>query len=149
MVEKTIAMTGTRQMETLTVTQLEHFARCLSLYKEQGFGVFRHGDCVGADEKGHQIAVSLGYRVYIHPPTQPTHRAFCESLFVVQPAEYLFRNQAMVNQCDVLLALPKLNREQKRSGTWMTIRMARKINLPIVIFYPDGHIVKENHTQLF
>ncbi len=149
MPQNTIAMTGTRKTETLTDKQLAHFKKCLATSKEQGFDVFRHGDCVGADEKGHHIAVSLGYSVRIHPPTDPKYRAFCSSPFVAPALSYQDRNQAMVNNCDMLLALPKSNQEVQRSGTWMTIRMARKINLPIIIFYPDGRIVKENHTQLF
>ncbi len=149
MTNKTIAMTGTRKINKLTDVQLENFGNYLALYKTEGFGVFRHGDCVGADEKGHHIAVSLGYSVRIHPPKDSTYRAFCSSDFVAPELIYKDRNQAMVNNCDMLLALPKGNREEQRSGTWMTIRMARRINLPIVIFYPDGRIVKENHTHLF
>lgn len=34
--------------------------------------------------------------------------------------------------------------EQLRSGTWSTIRYARRVDIPRVIVYPDGSIVKEN-----
>jgi hypothetical protein len=50
------------------------------------------------------------------------------------------RNAAIVDGCDVLLAFPLHNEDHgqsKRSGTWMTIRMARKAGKPIVLTVLD------------
>lgn len=46
------------------------------------------------------------------------------------------RNAAILDHSDVLLAFPLHNEEHgqsKRSGTWMTIRMARKRGMPVVL----------------
>jgi len=50
----------------------------------------------------------------------------------------LKRNKEIVDECDVLWAFPKLREEELRSGTWATIRYARKKKKPIIIIYPDG-----------
>lgn len=39
---------------------------------------FHHGDCIGADEQAHEIAKALGIPVAIHPPINPSKRAFCK-----------------------------------------------------------------------
>ena len=145
----TIAMTGTSKGHLLTEHQCHQFKEHLQTLWTQGFIHFRHGDCVGADALGHQYASEVGYSIIIHPPNKSRLRAFCQSHNILPEQEYRERNQAMVNGCDLLLALPNRNKEVNRSGTWMTVRMARRANLPIVIFYPDGRVVKENQNLLF
>jgi len=47
-----------------------------------------------------------------------------------------------VNECDVLIAAPGEFVERKRgSGTWGTVRYARKLGRPLVIIWPDGVVV--------
>ena len=36
-----------------------------------------HGDCIGADDQIDQIGRELGLTIYIHPPTNPSKRAWC------------------------------------------------------------------------
>jgi hypothetical protein len=38
----------------------------------------------------------------------------------------------------VVIACPFERTEQQRSGTWATVRMARKAGKPLVIVYPQG-----------
>jgi hypothetical protein len=53
----------------------------------------------------------------------------------------LTRNQKIVTDCDVLIACPKaMQEEQRGSGTWMTIRYARKVEKRYVVIYPSGEL---------
>lgn len=51
----------------------------------------------------------------------------------------LERNRTIVDECEVLVACPA-GPEVTRSGTWSTIRYARRIGRPVVIIYPDGSV---------
>lgn len=51
---------------------------------------------------------------------------------------YLARDSAMVRECDVLLAFPGSKTEVLRSGTWATIRRARKARKRILFTPLDG-----------
>ncbi len=96
-----------------------------------------HGDCVGADSQFHSLceAFSRPTRIVIHPPKDSKARAFRPSMFSRRPKDYLERNRDIVDACDVLLATPK-GKEIQRSGTWSTIRYARKLGKPIIILMP-------------
>ena len=41
-----------------------------------GVSELHHGDAMGADAFAHQIAVSLGMRIVVHPPENNRYRAF-------------------------------------------------------------------------
>src|SRR5437867_2260767 len=88
-----------------------------------------HGDCIGADAQFHDLALKCvpGVSVHIHPPIITTKRAFCRGGHYTYTAkDYLDRNVDIVMQSDELLATPKESQEEIRSGTWYTIRQARK-----------------------
>jgi len=77
-----------------------------------------------------------------HPPINPAKRAFCSLTkgdLVWPQYEYLVRNQHIVNQADVLIATPGEFKEQRRSGTWSTVRKARAKGITVHIVTPDGH----------
>jgi len=59
---------------------------------------------------------------------------------------HLDRNRPIVDSCDVLLACPH-GPEEPRSGTWATIRYARKVGRKIFVFWPDGKVTGENPQQ--
>ena len=96
-----------------------------------------HGDCVGADAQAHDTAVSLGLRIAIHPPEDGKLRAHRNHWRVApynKPKPYMERNRDIVDQSDVLVALPDdPDNEEKRSGTWATVRYARKQGVKVVI----------------
>ena len=102
---------------------------------------FHHGDCIGADAAAHTVVRRLGpeIRVVIHPPTNPQYRAFCFGDETLPEAEYLERNRVIVRSCKLLLALPS-GPEYKRSGTWSTIRFARRLRKERMICLPDGSV---------
>jgi hypothetical protein len=55
----------------------------------------------------------------------------------------LFRNKEIAERCDHLLACPAEDIEQLRSGTWATVRYARKAKKPITFIFPDGTVKEE------
>jgi len=95
-----------------------------------------HGDCVGADSDFHDICVK--YRknnpdkkltIHIFPPTDNKHRAFKNGDLIMKQKPYLRRNDDILKNSDILIACPiDKDNEILRSGTWSTIRKARKQN---------------------
>ena len=114
-----------------------------------------HGDCVGADEdfhyivKGFSAVINKLIEIHIHPPSRRDKRAFCgldDTVFIYERKDYLERNHDIVDACDVLVACPN-SKEILRSGTWATIRYARKSDKTIHIIMPDGTVVVENKKE--
>ena len=106
-----------------------------------GFAEFHHGVCVGADAEAHDlVGVYTRYTVRVlHPPEDDKKQASLvkrEGDRVEKPLPYLERNKKIVNACDILIAAPKTLTEERRSGTWATIRYASKRGVPVVILKP-------------
>lgn len=115
----------------------------LKILEQGDVGEFHHGDCVGADAEAHDIADSMDISIVIHPPTDTRHRAYKTpkgddwgDMMWLPPKPYLERNHDIVDACDKLIAAPKEDTEQLRSGTWATVRYARKVGKPVVILLP-------------
>jgi hypothetical protein len=77
-------------------------------------------------------------------------RAWCGGDVVLEPLPYLTRNQHIVKAVEtfpvrLLIAAPHQVEEVTRSGTWSTIRYARRsrVGIPIAIVQPDGTITEE------
>lgn len=98
---------------------------------------FHHGDCIGADAEAHDIAKAVGCRIVVHPPSNPRKRALKHGDEARRPLHYLDRNNAIVAETDLLVAAPKSIEEEVRSGTWYTIRRARKHSKPVHILEPS------------
>ena len=134
-----VGFTGTQR--GVTPAQFRRLCEALGAWPR---GEFHHGDCVGADASAHDIACALGYRVVIHPPTNDSKRAYCAGAAVVLPPRgYLLRNGDIVDASEVMVATPGELSEQLRSGTWATIRRARRAERPMIIIYPDGTTMRE------
>lgn len=102
---------------------------------------FHHGDCIGADAQAHAIALQEGCRIVIHPPKNHSKRAWCNrgnisGCTVLPEEEYLTRNRLIVASTDVLIAMPRTMTEEQRSGTWSTVRYARKMRKTVHILNP-------------
>jgi ribA/ribD-fused uncharacterized protein len=107
-----------------------------------------HGDCVGADCQFHQTCRERSFSVVLHPPIQQQNRAWCSGASAIRPSlGYLQRDHQIVDESDILIATPD-GIEKLRSGTWATVRYARKCNLPILIIRPDGNVSLENGGSL-
>lgn len=143
---KRIGFTGTQRGMTSSqkISIREIFVDCQDTME------LHHGDCIGADADAHAIFLDVdGELVVIHPPDVPSKRAWCRGDIhftkLLEPLPYLTRNRHIVEQTELLIGCPGEDEEQIRSGTWSTIRYARKLSVPITIIYPDGRVEKENH----
>jgi hypothetical protein len=94
---------------------------------------FHHGGCVGADAEAHEIGVACGVpQIVVHPGNDPALTAELNpsstSTFVtvLPAAPPLKRNREIVRAVDRLIAAPLTDTEVARSGTWATVRFARR-----------------------
>lgn len=144
LLEKTrcIGFTGTRR--GMTDKQKDGIAACLAFTFLPG-SEFHHGDCIGADEEAAAIANDIGYIIVAHPgfgmgkDQGSIMRAYSKhNDRVLMPETYTSRNQHIVDVADELYAAPHEATEQLRSGTWSTIRKARKKRIYVGVVGPNG-----------
>lgn len=123
-----VGVTGSRygnttaQLHTLRSWLIEHLTEIESLH---------HGCCDGFDTMVSYQAHSLGIPMEYHPPKIKTHQMVFpnggwDGVWWPEK-EYRERNTDIVNICDVLIAGPKEDVEEVRSGTWSTLRYAKSI----------------------
>jgi hypothetical protein len=144
-----IGFTGTRGWPT--DYQQKRVFELLIKFHEDGSTVFHHGDCEGSDQVAHALALRAGYTtIHMHPPTDPKFRAFCHKVeaplhtYKMSPMKpYLGRNLDIIRDTNVMISTP-MTEEVLRSGTWSTIRQARKAGRPIWIIYPDRVVVERD-----
>lgn len=144
-----LAFTGTRS--GLTAGQRLALRRVLDELHRPG-SVIHLGDAVGADAEAHRIAGEIGYVRHGHPCILRSQRAFLDYDMLECPDHPLRRNRDMVDACPleggVLVACPSGRSEMWRgSGTWATIRYARRTGLPVIFVWPDGQIQREESTD--
>lgn len=132
-----IGFTGTRF--GMTEKQKKAFEEKI---KEMYITEFHHGDCIGADKEAHNIVREQCHtaKIFVHPPNNGKLRAHCKGDFTASEKPYFVRNHEIVDACDCIIATPKENHEICRSGTWATIRYAKKNNKKTLIIYPSGYI---------
>lgn len=128
-----VGFTGTRQGMS------EHQKRALRMAMEAATldgieNCLHHGDCKGADAEAHAIAVDLGWDIVIHPPVKRIMRAYCgDGAIILPPMNYLERDQEIVRTSNFIFAAPKSDTEERRSGTWYTVRYARKMGKRVIL----------------
>lgn len=128
-----VGFTGTQMgMSKRQKTRVRELLRSLSPSK------IIHGDCIGADAQTHDMAEDLGIDIAIKPCTIRNKRAFKSANSVAKPEDPLERNKKIVEESDLVIACPKELKSTLRSGTWSTIRHAKKTEIPVWIIYPDG-----------
>jgi hypothetical protein len=132
-----VGVTGTR--EGATEYQLN---KLRSVLKYLNGSEFHHGDCKGVDEQAAKIAKELGYKIICHPPSDDYLRAFFPYDETRDPAGYLKRDRAIVDECEILLVVPLQEEWQPKGGTWYTHDYAVKIYKPFNIIWP-----KEKHED--
>lgn len=109
---------------------------------------FHHGDCIGSDAVASGIASYYQYLVHAHPQFNEKKRAFSQYNDVIHaPKEPLDRNQEIVDVSRIMIATPHTMNEVIRSGTWATIRYARKLDRELCIIFPDGSYEWENSDR--
>lgn len=132
-----IGFTGTKR--GMTQFQKDWLFSALDGYsKEPGERWFLHGDCVGADVQAADIALNLGFKIWEFPPISDKFRGFFTHWDRKEPEGlYLDRDHAIVDNCDLLFAASAEDYELSRSGTWATIRYAKKLDIHVAICYPS------------
>jgi hypothetical protein len=116
----------------------------LFILKLAGATTFYHGDCIGADCEAAKIAKNLGYYIICLPgfsaknPESTLYRAFTDFNDEIFPSRpFLKRDQDIVNYSHIMIAAPLTEQEQTRSGTWTTVRFARKKGRKILLAFPS------------
>jgi hypothetical protein len=128
-----IGMSGSRDgMSDKALLVLQQFLKSNDIVE------VHHGDCVGSDTIFHDQSVSFNIRTIAHPPNNDSNRSLCKSDTIRQVKPYLVRNKNIVDETDMLIAIPSTKDEIIRSGTWSTIRYAKKTNKKILIIFQDG-----------
>lgn len=133
---KHLAFTGTQR----GMTEPQH-AKFLDVLAGMCPEWFHHGDCIGADAEAHDAVSRATTLIHVHPCELVEMRAWRVGFTMSTPMPPLDRNRVMVDQCEALVACPGAMAEELRSGTWATIRYARKCRKPVHIIWPDGSYI--------
>lgn len=139
-----VGFTGTRQ----GMTALQK-AVVTGLLIEEKSEIAHHGGCIGADIDFDNICWAFKPRsilTVVHPSDIKSKQGkWHYSPWVLPEKPPLDRNRDIVDHSDFLIAAPKESKEIVRSGTWATIRYARKVGKPVSIVYPDGSIRRQQN----
>ena len=133
-----VSFTGTRSgMNPWQKQQLEKF---LKEHKNR-MTIFAHGSCVGADVEAHAMVQGIcgsGIYIAVFPSTAKTRVHVQGADYIADPKPPLERDKDIVDcGCDLLLAAPLQMNEALRSGTWSTIRYAKKKKVRVEIFWRE------------
>lgn len=138
-----VGFTGTRKGMTE-----KQKATVKGLLTQLGIDIAHHGGCVGADTDFDDICGNSYPRsiiTVIHPSNIPNQRGVWHfTAHVRRRKNPLERNKDIVNAADFMIATPGESVEVLRSGTWATIRYARKAMKPLCTVFPDGSTKEEN-----
>lgn len=140
-----VGFTGTQL--GMTHKQIERISQMVQDLYTIGARTIHLGDCIGADAQMYQIAGIIGYYRIGHPPTDPKKRAFLSYEEELPPLPYLERNHQIVDRCRILFAAPHTAREVTRSGTWTTVRYARRVHRTGTIITPNGSHRRLNESM--
>jgi len=133
-----VGFTGTQDGMTNLQKQLT-FDEVMMLDPDEA----HHGCCVGADFEFDGLLDFTSVETVIgHPPIKTFKMARCNCDIFRDAKDYLDRNKDIVTETNWLIAAPK-GPEELRSGTWSTVRYARRLGKPITIIWPNGIIERE------
>ena len=121
----TVGFTGTRDgMSRWQASQLQyilalfyHADRRIGLVPTLLYGTHESVE-LKSDAEAAKLATALGYAV------RPYH---------AKRGEELDRDRRQVGDSNVLVAAPITDLEERRSGTWATVRYARELRIPVVM----------------
>lgn len=111
-----------------------------------------HGGAEGADETMDSLCCFRTQEpIEVYPCTWERYQYWVNkdkfstiiNRIVHQVKPPLVRNKIIVERAALMIATPYTMEEELRSGTWATLRYARKLNKPITIIFPDGSIQRE------
>lgn len=131
-----IGFTGSQK--GMTDFQHKEVEWILTFYK-RSITEIHHGGCIGADTIFHSICSEFGLPTpIIHPASDvnPSKKAILIGANYLPAKPALKRNHDIVDIADIMIATPGETHEVWRSGTWATIRYARKIGKVIHLICP-------------
>ena len=134
-----IGFIGTRH--GMTEDQKKEFLR---LVKAKKFREFHHGMCEGSDEQAHNLVKDNLKKVKVvgHPPKAMRTAALVKCDKMLDPDTFHRRNKGIVDSTDCLIATPDA-KERAGSGTWKTVRYARKQHKRIYVIHKNGRVTIE------
>ena len=139
--------TGTRKGMTLQQGQYTRLA-----VRHGKPAIVRHGGAHGADMEFHALWREELPRRFADVWTADAKQAKMfdgqDNVSVNPVMDPLHRDEEIVRRSKFLIACPHTQKEELRSGTWTTIRRARKIDIPILIVWPDGVMSLDWHRTL-
>lgn len=136
-----VGFTGTRKGMTTAQEQKVSELFYGTRFGDEDVVFLHHGDCYGADAQADKLAAQHDMYVILHPCDIQAARAYCYGPHIVREhgvAKPLVRNHDIVDMSKILVATPSGFEEEKRSGTWATIRYAWKKKKVVVVVWPDG-----------
>ena len=143
-VKKHVGFTGTKI--GMTPNQKIELVEYLKHLKGLGYTTFVHGDCIGADAQAAKFAKALGFTLVCHPghpkdKNNTMYRAFTDFNDEVREVKpFLVRDRDIVDETEQMIATPAGRTEEVRSGTWTTVRYARKQFKAVHIIYPSNRL---------
>lgn len=150
-----LGFSGTRHGHT--VAQLARVRLEIDRLADAGEFAAHHGDCIGADAEFHDIVRALpGGRIVVHPSAHRL-RAYCkgDETRIAKPP--MRRNWDIVAESHALIAAPGSDTEDERSGTWATVRLARRaiagavsktaLLRELVVIGKDGQIIEQRSAS--
>ncbi|MBS3914431.1 MAG: hypothetical protein KG003_08025 [Bacteroidetes bacterium] len=130
----------TSPREGVSSVQIRTLIRLLGLFDLKEGDEVHHGCCIGGDEKIHELIREYYPDVSIigHPPILTKFISQITDFDELRlPLDFLHRNKEIVNETDILIALPS-GPEVIRSGTWATIRYALKGSKSVYIIREEN-----------
>lgn len=149
MTDGILAFTGSRA--GCTEAQRRSLWHLIRILYGRGYRLLHCGCAIGADETAATLARDTNYRVVGHPsdrPDQVSAIALAACTVILPAVKPLDRNRTMVEASrggGILIACPS-GPEVTRSGTWATVRWARKVGVPRWVVSPDGKLTREGET---
>ena len=134
-----VSFTGTRQgMSEWQKQQLDMWAWT----NRNKLVQFSHGCCIGADVEAHLIIrkrCENNVFISVFPSTAKTRAEVpADANYIALAKPPLERDKDIVDAGhDLLIAAPLLMKDFSRSGTWATVRYARKKKVPVLILWRD------------
>lgn len=139
--------TGTRKGMTHKQGQLVRIA-----VRHGKPAIVRHGGAHGADMEFHAMwREELPQRFAdVWPAEQARVKLFDhqDNVHVNPVMDPLARDDEIAKRSKFLIACPHTQKEELRSGTWTTIRRGRKVDIPILIVWPNGVMTLDWHRTL-
>lgn len=143
---KMLGFTGT--CEGMTSKQLKKVKELIEMLEPESVA---HGCAIGADRQFHGLTSGIPRHLYPCNGEQMRWAQANASLHdhlhnIEEPLE---RNQIIVGFAEQMIATPAERQEQRRSGTWYTIRYALKAGRRLHICWPDGTVATPQQGDTF